>query len=384
MLPKNALDRPLATLAGACAAEAPKPRPASRPPLVASAVASAFGSPEGPALPPLLDLLSHAKDAQERQELIGSIGVELGARGLARALDSVVPEPPERTWSELSAIFTRLRELADPRGADALVKWADEKEPPAHWVGEVGQRLAEVGDVRGASYLGERMSHAPERSTDASKFWEADAGGHLSGPISRASSPPACSPSSRSCTPRPGPSCPRRPRRRARLGQGQAPAPRQRPALPRRHGFGEGAQRHARLVLPPEELPQEGAQPPFPSEYETAQSALRYLGWMKDEPSFTKLAISSSARRTQDGHHPGGPRGRRHRHARHGPPRGGLRRVQGLAQWGDARAVKPLIELIEDETWHEEARQAACEALAWCADDKTMADVAKKAKEFAS
>jgi hypothetical protein len=41
------------------------------------------------------------------------------------------------------------------------------------------------------------------------------------------------------------------------------------------------------------------------------------------------------------------------------------------------------MELIEDETWHEEARQAACEALAWCADEKTMAEVAKKAKEFA-
>ncbi len=56
----------------------------------------------------------------------------------------------------------------------------------------------------------------------------------------------------------------------------------------------------------------------------------------------------------------------------------------GLAQWGDARAIKPLMELIEDETWHEEARQAACEALAWCADDKTMTEVAKKAKDFAS
>src|SRR6185312_11882327 len=56
----------------------------------------------------------------------------------------------------------------------------------------------------------------------------------------------------------------------------------------------------------------------------------------------------------------------------------------GLAQWGDPRAIKPLEDLIEDETWHEEARQAACEALAWCADDKAMADVAKKAKEFAS
>src|SRR6185369_17752383 len=55
---------------------------------------------------------------------------------------------------------------------------------------------------------------------------------------------------------------------------------------------------------------------------------------------------------------------------------------QGLGQWGDARASRPLMELIEDETWHEEARQAACDALAWCADDKTMAEVAKKAKEY--
>jgi HEAT repeat protein len=58
--------------------------------------------------------------------------------------------------------------------------------------------------------------------------------------------------------------------------------------------------------------------------------------------------------------------------------------AQGLAQWGDARAVKPLTDLIEDETWHEEARQAACNALAFCADDKTIADVAKKTKDFAA
>src|SRR5262249_5458797 len=58
--------------------------------------------------------------------------------------------------------------------------------------------------------------------------------------------------------------------------------------------------------------------------------------------------------------------------------------AQGLAQWGDPRAVKPLMELIEDETWHEEARLAACEALAWCADGKTMEEVAKKAKDFGS
>ena len=58
--------------------------------------------------------------------------------------------------------------------------------------------------------------------------------------------------------------------------------------------------------------------------------------------------------------------------------------AQGLGQWGDPRAVKPLMHFIEDETWHEEARLAACEALAFCADDRTMVEVAGKAKDFAS
>jgi hypothetical protein len=40
------------------------------------------------------------------------------------------------------------------------------------------------------------------------------------------------------------------------------------------------------------------------------------------------------------------------------------------------------MEFIEDELWNEEARQEACSALAWCADDKTMIEVAKKAAEF--
>src|SRR5690606_1274919 len=35
-------------------------------------------------------------------------------------------------------------------------------------------------------------------------------------------------------------------------------------------------------AFPSEPLPVEGAQPPFPRAYETAQSALRYIGWMRD------------------------------------------------------------------------------------------------------
>ena len=42
-------------------------------------------------------------------------------------------------------------------------------------------------------------------------------------------------------------------------------------------------------AFPKDPLPKEGAQPPFPSSFETAQSALRYLGRMKDEETFPRL-----------------------------------------------------------------------------------------------
>jgi HEAT repeat protein len=138
-------------------------------------------------------------------------------------------------------------------------------------------------------------------------------------------------------------------------------------------------------AFPKAELPKEGQQPPFPTEFETAQSALRYIGRMKDESSFPKLLAQFKRKKdpktdiTQAGLEGAGL-------AMYGMA---LRAVgygaaQGLAEWGDSRAVKPLMDLIEDETWHEEARQAACDSLAWCADDKAMAEVAKKAKEYGS
>src|SRR5690606_13986876 len=36
-------------------------------------------------------------------------------------------------------------------------------------------------------------------------------------------------------------------------------------------------------------LPKEGQQPPMPTEWEVAQSAMRYVGWLKDPPSWAVL-----------------------------------------------------------------------------------------------
>jgi HEAT repeat protein len=138
-------------------------------------------------------------------------------------------------------------------------------------------------------------------------------------------------------------------------------------------------------AFPKDPLPKEGAQPPFPTAFETAQSALRYIGWMKDEDSYPKLLAQLKRKTdkkmdiTQEGLQGAGLAmlGMALRAVAYGS-------AQGLAQWGDPQAVKPLMELIEDETWHEEARAEACASLAWCADDKTMIEVAKKAKEYAA
>src|SRR6185503_8615933 len=44
-----------------------------------------------------------------------------------------------------------------------------------------------------------------------------------------------------------------------------------------------------RWADPPDQLPPEGAQPPMPDAFATAQSALRYLGWTQDPGAWDVL-----------------------------------------------------------------------------------------------
>jgi HEAT repeat protein len=334
---------------------------------------------------PLLEALKSA-DKDSRQKFLEALRDGIGGEGLVLALDSVAKEPEETRWFQTKQIFEMLRELADPRAADSLVKWVNTTSPPMHWVGEAGTRLAEVGDVRGAKFLGDRMKADPTKLYQLSKFWEADEGGHLS----KTDLPRVVAARMLADL------AVMHPEARSELkAYGEESVLAWAKDHPQPHANAlrflaainsdKGLNDMRDWAFPKKELPKEGAQPPFPSEYETAQSALRYIGWMKDEPSFTKLVDQFKRKKdkkmiiTQEGLEGQGIAmlGMALRAVAYGAS-------QGLAQWGDARATKPLMELIEDETWHEEARLAACESLAWCADDKTMAEVAKKAKEFAS
>jgi HEAT repeat protein len=331
---------------------------------------------------PLLEALSNA-DKDSRQKFLEALRDGIGGEGLVLALDSIKADPEQTAWFQTKQIMEMLRDLADPRAADALVKWIEKAKPTLHWQGEAGTRLAEIGDVRAAKYLGERMRADPSKLYKLEKFWEADEGGHLS----------------RTDLPRVVASrmladlAVMHPEGKADLKAAEDNVLFWVKDRPQPHANGlrflaaigsEKALNDMRdWAFPKKELPKEGQQPPFPSEFETAQSALRYIGWMKDEPSFPKLIDQLKRKKdkkmdiTQQGLEGAGLAmlGMALRAV-------GFGAAQGLAQWGDGKAVKPLTEFIEDETWHEEARQAACEALAWCADDKTMAEVAKKAREF--
>lgn len=334
---------------------------------------------------PLLEALSTA-DKDNRQKFLEALRDGIGGEGLVLALDSVKKDPPEATWFQTKQIMEMLRDLADPRSAEPLVKWIETAKPPLHWQGEAGTRLAEVGDIRGAKYLGERMLADPVKLYTLEHFWEADEGGHLS----RTDLPRVVGARMLADLAVMHPD-------KADELKADAEDPvifwiKDRPQ-PHANGLRFLAAVHSEKILPQmrewafpkDELPKEGQQPPFPQSFETAQSALRYLGWMKDEPSFPKLLDQFKRKKdkkmdiTNDGLQGAGLAmlGMALRAVAYGA-------AQGLAQWGDERAVKPLMEFVEDETWHEEARQAACEAIAWCADDKTMLEVAKRAKEFAA
>lgn len=334
---------------------------------------------------PLLEALS-TSDKASRQKFLEALRDGIGGEGLVLALDSVKKEPEETNWFQTKQIMEMLRDLADPRAGDALVKWVEEKNPKPHWRAEAGTRLAEIGDVRGAKYLGERMKMDPLTVYKLEKFWEADEGGHLS----RTDLPRVVAARMLADL------AVLHPDRRDELrkhAEGPVIAWLEDKPQPHANGLRFLAAVGSEKILPKmrewafpkDPLPREGQQPPFPAAFETAQSALRYIGWMKDESSFSKLTDQFERKKdkkmdiTQGGLEGAGLAmlGMALRAVAYGA-------ANGLAQWGDARATKPLMELIEDETWHEEARQAACEALAWCADDKAMAEVAKKAKEFGS
>jgi HEAT repeat protein len=338
---------------------------------------------------PLIEALRKA-DKDSRDKFIQALRDGIGGEGLVLALDTVATEPEATTWFQTRQLFDMIHMLADPRVGDALVGWIERTNPHKHWETEAGIAMAEVGDIRGAKYIGVRMGVDNKEIYQKEKFWQADAGGHMTR------------------TDRPRVIGARMladlavmyPDKGAELREwAEESVIKWMTDKPQPHANGlrflaaVGAEGKAvelmrEWAFPTTELPVEGAQPPFPSEFETAQSALRYIGWMRDAGSFDKLLEQFDRKEdpkmdiTQQGLEGAGL-------AMLGMVLRAVTRgaAQGIAQWGkrdDKRTQEKLVEFIEDKTWHEEAREAACDTLAWIADDETMEKVVEKIGKFAT
>lgn len=129
-------------------------------------------------------------------------------------------------------------------------------------------------------------------------------------------------------------------------------------------------------------LPKEGQQPPMPEEFVIAQSAMRYVGWIKDPPSWNVLIDALNARPkefdvTMDALMQGGLAilGMSLRAL-------GVGAADGISEWGDPRAFDPLFDYVLEVRNNEQSRFSACVALAWVAEKDDFKEIIKKIEEF--
>jgi HEAT repeat protein len=340
---------------------------------------------------PLIEALKKAND-DNRIKFLEALRDGIGGEGLVLALDTVQTDPESKNWFQLKQLFDMMHILADPRVGDAMVAWVEKNKPFKHWETEAGILLAEVGDVRGAKYIGARMGVDNKDIYSREKFWQADKGGHmLDNDLARIVGARMLSDLATL-----------HPDKQAELKQWAEEPVTKWLTVPDniapRHANGLRflAVVHSEALLPklrkwsfPDaDLPAEGAQPPMPRAFEVAQSALRYIGWMKDEESYSKLLDQFGRKKdkkmdiTYEGLEGAGLAmlGMALRAVAYGA-------ANGLAQWGpkdDSQAEDKLQEFIEDKLWNEEARFQACAALAWVAKDETLLKVVEKIGKFAA
>lgn len=332
---------------------------------------SKIGDPS--ALKPLLDALGRA-NKDERQAFLEALRDGIGGQGLVMALSGVQREPYEVGKHQTQQIFNMLRSLADPRSADLLVKYLEGK-PEPHWMTEAALRLAEVGDTRAAKYLGERLKMDPLKIYDKQKDPE-----RVRDDLERVVSARMLADLA-VLHPEQVDQIRRDAEEGALFWADDRPQPH---ANALRFLAAVGSKKVLpalrKWAVPNAPMPKDGASGAFPQEYETAPSALRYLGWTKDESSWSLLEKQLNRRDPKDDLTEDGLLGAGI--SMRGMVVRGLSvgASQGFAQWGDKRAFPLLIKLVDDEKQNEGAREEGCRSLAWTTDDAGMKEILTKAK----
>jgi HEAT repeat protein len=326
---------------------------------------------------PLLEALRKA-DKESRTKYLEALRDGIGAQGLVLALDSVTKDSEKSAWYQTRQIFELLDKLNDPRVGNWLVPYLDTK-PHIHFQTRAATTMARVGDYRGVSTLAKRLRMDPLKIYTDQYDWEME--------LKRDDQERVVA--SRMIADL------------AQLHPDKAEEMRQQSEdalifwiheMPAPHANGLRAlaamgstkdiDAFRKWSNPDVPLPKEGQQPPMPDEWVIAQSALRYVGWLKDEKSWGVFEKMLDRRpkeidATMESLMQGGLAilGMTLRAVGKGA-------AEGMSEWGDPKGFKPMLKYIEDVKNNEQSRMDACAALAWVGTDEDLLTVAQKIQEY--
>lgn len=335
---------------------------------------------------PLVDALKQA-DKDNRKKFLEAIRDGIGTEGMIISLRAVADDE-KLAWYQTKQIFDLIHDhknggqgLNDPRGANALYGYIESK-PHIHYQWRAAVALAAIGDVRAVPTLARRLRMDPLKIYSDQRDWEMELKRDDNERVIAA----------------------RMIADLAMLHQDKKQLIAEQAEdgiifwiheLPAPHANGlralaamesskdiEALRKWANPNVP---LPKEGQQPPMPDEFVIAQSALRYVGWMKDDRSWSVLEKSLNARKQQrseyditlDGLMQGGV-------AILGMSLTalGTGAADGFNQWRDHKSFKWLLDFIDDVKNNEHSRTSACAALAWVAEKDDFIEIAKRIQQY--
>ncbi len=326
-------------------------------------------------------LIARLKDAdkESRKKYLDALRKGVGGVGLVLSLYAYVNEEDvEKKWYFKKQVFGLIDELNDPRAADALYEYLQVEEH-IHWQFRTAMALAAIGDVRAIPTFAKRLRMDPLKIYSDDYDWEMLIKRDGKERVEAA----------------------RMIADLARLNPDKLESMRKQVEDSLIFWNKERTQPHANglralvnlgstkdidqlrdWAFPDEPLPKEGQQPPMPDAFVIAQSAIRYLGVLKDDKSWGKMV--EQLKRKPDNLSI----------ANESMYQGGLAILgmslnaigkgasDGLSEWSDPKGFEPLMEFIVDTKQNENAREAACAALAWTSDNETIMKVAEKIAEF--
>ena len=328
---------------------------------------------------PLIEAMKTA-DKDSRNKYLEALRDGIGTEGLVLGLAAVNQEDEKLSWYQKKQIFDMIMALNDPRGGNPLFEFIESK-PHIHYQTRAAIAMAQIGDVRAVPTLAKRLRMDPLKIYSDQYDWEMMLKRDDNERVVAARMIADLAML--------------HPEKRQQIADQaedalifwihEQPAPhanglRALAAMESTKDI-EALRKWANPNVP---LPKEGQQPPMPPEWEIAQSAMRYVGWLKDQRSYGVLEKALTARPkeldvTMAGLNVGGIAilGMTLRAI-------GVGAADGLSEWREHKAFKPLFEYVQEPKNNDQSRMQACQALAWVAEPEDFIEIAKKIQEYSS